>query len=127
MNKQPTKVTLKRHSQYGWYSREELYNPDDELLILEQYFPSAVGYDPKHFSMIKKLILEGIVAAEPIGVDIIDGKFQFYHLYIDNLKEPRISQNDLLELIEKWYELVSAKVDQIVITNDNGKFSIGTE
>lgn len=127
MNNEITKVTLIRHPQYGSYSREEFYNPDDELLILENYFPAAAGYDPSHFPMIKKLLHRGIVGANPIGSNFIDGKFQFYHNYIDNLKEPRISPEDLLKLIEKWYELVSAKVDRIVITNDNGTFSIGTE
>ena len=77
--------------------------------------------------MIKKLILEGCVGHEPIGGEMVDGKCQLYHLYIDNLKEPRLTQEELLDLIQKWFEFISAKVYKIVLTNDNGKYSFSTE
>lgn len=127
MNQKLAKITLVRNPKYGWYTREESYNPDDELLILETYFCSGIGYNSATFPKIKKLILGGCIGHEPIGGEIIDGKCQLYHLYIDNLKEPRLTKEELLELIQKWFELVAAKVDKIVLTNDNGKYSIGTE
>lgn len=127
MKKNIAKVTLVRNSQYGWYRREADYNPDDELLILEQYFGSELGSDPSQVLIIRKYILKNEIGGNAIEADIIDGKIRLSDIYVPNLKEPVLTQEELLILVDKWIELVAAKVDKIVITNDNGKFSIGTE
>ena len=128
MNSKPTKVILVKNAQYGWYKRDNPYMPpDDELLILEDYFGSGLGNDPSQASSIKNLILRDIIGSDLIGSEIIDGKIRLYHLFINNLKEPQLTKEELLKLVDKWFELVTAKANKIVIMNDNGKFSIVTE
>lgn len=127
MSNQITKMIFVRDSKTGHYKRNDSYDADDELILLSWYFADCVRFDPAHFSTIKKLILEGIVGCNDVGATIIDGKFQFCHQLIDGFKEARLTQEELLELVQKWYELISAKVDKIVLINDNGKYSIETE
>jgi hypothetical protein len=123
-----TKVWLKKDQRYNYYARFAPRYPDDELLVLEQYFASELGNDPSKALRIKKQILENGVGGNAIGSEIIDGKIKLFHLYVSGLKkEPVLTKEELLELVDKWFELVAAKVDQIVITNHNGKFSIGIE
>lgn len=127
MSQTITKVVLMRNSHYGWYKREAYYNPDDELLILEQYFGSELGSDPTRASIIKKQILKNEVGGNAIGSELLDGKIKLFHFYIPNLKEPILTKEELLNLVDTWFKLVAAKAEKIVITNDHGKFSIGTE
>jgi len=120
------KIILIRDPERGSYSWQRSEGNVEDFTLLQLYFDSCVRYDPQRFSLIKQQILEGRTGCNDTGATIVDGMFQFYHDLID-FQEPRISKEDLLKLVEKWYQLVEAKVDQIVITNDNGKFSIGTE
>jgi len=125
MNK-VTKVVLVKDPEYGWYIRYGSI-PDDELLILENYFTSCIGHNINDLSLRKRQILEGIIGCNSIGSEIIDGKIQLFHNYVEDLKEPRLSTEELLALVEKWFELVSINAKRIVITNDAGTFSISDE
>lgn len=126
MSKKTTKIVLLKNPQYNYYEGRGDYS-DDELLILKEYFSSAIGYDLSRASKLRDLISRGSIGGNAIGSEIIDGKVKLHHFYIENLKEPVLTQEELLALVDKWFELIAAKADQIVITNDNGKFSIGTE
>lgn len=104
------------------------YN-DDELLILRQYFGSEVGGDPTSVFKLRRWMerVEAGVGGNAIWSEVIDGKIHIYHEYVPNLKEPVLTKEEVLALVDRWLQLVAVKTEKIVITNDDGKFSIGTE
>lgn len=146
------KTILVRDSQ-GCYAREEFHDhPGDELLILEDYFRLSIGRNPARILLAKQSIENNSLTYGPIGVEIneppsklsffipllnveigwlrersINGKIRLYHKNIPNLKGLFLTKEELLTLVDRWFELVSSGAEKIVITNDNGKFSIGAE
>lgn len=127
MIKDKAKIILVRNLKDGEYDKKEVYDPSEDLILLWMYFDSCVRYDPAEFELIKKLMMQGIVGCNDIGARSVDGKWQFRHDLWDDLKGPHISTDELIGLIEIWYKLVSAKVDKIVISYENGRYSISSE
>ena len=121
------KLVLVRRSGDGHYFRKNRSQIDGGLILLWLFFTGCVGYDSKDLSFIREEISKGTVGCNDIGATIIDAKLQFSHDVIEGLEEPRLTKEELLALVDKWFELVAAKAGQIVITNDNGKFSIEVE
>ena len=127
MAKNITKATLIYDAKHVWYASKEIIL-DDELLVLAEFVDSVLRYKASRALEIKEQIKKGNIGWEPIEAEIIAGKIQLYHLHVSGLKkEPRLTKEELIEFIDKWFELVASKVERIVITNENGKFSIGTE
>lgn len=121
------KITLVRFPQFGRYFRAD-FNVGDELFILGEYFGSSLGSDPTLVSRYRQFIESGVLSGEPIGSEVIDGKIHLHHLYVTGLKKkPALTKEELLALVDKWFELVSTRAEKIVITNDNGAFSLGIE
>ena len=127
MNKKIIKAILIYDAKHGWYASKEIIL-DDELLILAEFVDSVLRYKPSRALEIKEQIEKGKIGWDPIEAEFFDGKIRLFHQYVPGIKkEPILTREELLAFVDKWYALIAAKVDKIVITNDNGKFSIGTE
>lgn len=121
------KITLVRDPQFARYFRAD-FNVGDELFILGEYFSSSLGSDPILVFRYRQFIEADVLSGEPIGAEVIDGKIYLYHLYVSGLKKkPALTKEELLALVDKWFELVSTGAERIVITNDDGTFSLGIE
>lgn len=120
------KLILIRDDQYERYNGIGLGYDDDELLILKEYLCTAMGYD-LDWAPIAKNYIRRSIDFDSVGSEIIGDKVKVDHLFLTNLKNPEIPKEEFFALVDKWFELIAAKAEQIVITNDNGKFSIGTE
>lgn len=129
MKQNQTKMIFMRDCQRGEYTGIGPDYSDDELLILEELFSSFIGGDPTSVFKRRRW-MEGdnvCVGGNLLGSYVIDGKIHIYHDYVPNLKEPVLTKEELLALVDRWLQLVAVKTERIVITNDDGKFSIGAE
>lgn len=123
------KIVLIKDKQYGlYYYKDNSKQDDDELVILWLFFTTCLRFDLSFSVRIKKLLNEhDQFGCGDLGIEYIDGKLQIYHDLIEDLKEPRLSKEELVALIDKWYELVAAQPDKIIITHQDGKFTLSAE
>lgn len=127
MNLEPTRIALIRNPENNEYINEDMRDADDELTLVWLFFTECVGYDPADFEQTKEDLREGMIGRNSIGTRLNKSKYYIFHELIEGFKEPQFTEEELIELIQKWYELMAAKADKIVFTHDNGKYLIGTE
>jgi len=128
MNKNKTQITLVRNPNDHTYDKKQAYDLEEKLVLLWMLFDSYIRYNPVDFSNVKNNIIErNVIGENVIGATFVDGKWQIYCELWDDIYEPRLSTDELLELIHTWYDLIIKKVEKIVMTYENGKYSISSE
>lgn len=133
MRQKPTKVTLVKDPQHGWYDssgdprdyRDDTY--DGTLLIFEDYLRLAMGHDASKASERKKLLLYHEIGYNVVGSKSVGDNVRLYHLCVHDPEEVIIPRREILKLIDRWFKLVAAKTDKIIITNNDGRFSISAD